>query len=381
MDCCAAESSGDEEDGLNQVQEYDGPHQVVLTRRFFEVHKGTATFDSWEQLASAVLLEEEYNETVEDELRGSNFLDPMQIFGSVATFLIEACVWGLVGFYMVQNAVVGLVLTVLYGVGLLLAIYVLPAQLAGMVWPNVPCVIGAIGVLLAVLLKGGDLFDASPASAGLILLVCILPQTVAAAAWMYKLPEDPDRASLFSNLFLGSWAAFQAFFIMVTGNSRDGFWKDSFWNWYYFASWTLLFQSGTCIALARYLFTIRSRWSSAQLVSWTLNLGALGLAVSVSGLLHIPYAHELWRWFLYSLLIPSFVCLGLVFGRAVPTMLGGICCIVSSVRFSVWVSNQARTPLAAFAAFGICGTIVLAVAACLRRHYESDDRPQSTAPC
>lgn len=381
MDICGeiSDNEEDDEEGYSQLDAVDRPQQVILTRHFFEVHKGTATFDSWEQLVSAVLMEEGEQGKLQDDLSGSNILDPVQIFGSVATVLIEACVWGLVGYYMMQNTVVGLVLTILYGIGLLLAVYILPSQLAGMVWPNIPCVIGATGVLLAVLVKGSDLSDASPGSAGLILLVCIVPQTLAAAAWMYKLPEDPDRASLFSNLFLGLWAAVQALFIIVMGNAKDTLFGDRFWGWFHFAFWALLLQSGSCIVLTRYLFVVRSRWSSAELVSWTLNLGALGLAVSVSALLNIPYTDEMWRWLLFSLLVPGLVLLGLLFGRAVPTMLGGICLLMATFRLSLWVGSRAGSPLAAFGTFGCCGAVVLAAAAGLRRCHSNGDQQQSTA--
>ena len=39
------------------------------------------------------------------------------------------------------------------------------------------------------------------------LIFCILPATLATIYWMRRLPEDPDRSTLVSNLFLGLWAA------------------------------------------------------------------------------------------------------------------------------------------------------------------------------
>merc|ERR1712118_556340 len=93
---------------------------------------------------------------------------------------------------------------------------------------------------------------------------------------MRKLPKDPDRAALVPNLFTGLWAATQATGAMLGADS-------SFMFYFSFGS-LFLFGFGT-IAIATVLFRSPGQWGSMELVTWTLNVGTLGVAVATAMLL------------------------------------------------------------------------------------------------
>lgn len=109
-----------------------------------------------------------------------------------------------------------------------------------------------------------------------VLLCCIVPATVATLFWMRKLPEDPDRATLVSNLFLEIWALTIALRMLVTG--EESFPSASYFD---FASLTIIGSGLLVVAVMLYRFP--GVWGSVELVTWTLNMGVIGVEAGTAG--------------------------------------------------------------------------------------------------
>ena len=93
---------------------------------------------------------------------------------------------------------------------------------------------------------------------------------------MRRLPEDPDRATLVTNLFLEIWAASIALRLMITG--EESLSASSYSD---FASLTSIGTLWVIISVLLYHFP--SAWGSVELVTWTLNVGVLGVGAGTSG--------------------------------------------------------------------------------------------------
>ncbi|CAK9068840.1 unnamed protein product [Durusdinium trenchii] len=175
------------------------PEMTAVSRRIFNLHLKNRSFSSWEEFIEALP-----STAPQGASQSIVKCDPMDICSWVATFLIESCIWGLVAYFADQSAAIGIVLSALYGLVLFLCVdRWLSPQMAGMLWPNIPVAVGAVGALVATYLPDND-ESKLPSRA---LIFCILPATLATIYWMRRLPEDPDRSTLVSNLFLGLWAA------------------------------------------------------------------------------------------------------------------------------------------------------------------------------
>ena len=168
----------------------------------------------------------------------------------------------------------GVLLSASYGILLWLCVdHWLPRHMAGMLWPNLPVTIAVVGALFATLLH---LNPGQPACA---LFCSILPATAATAFWMRKLPEDPDRATLVLNLFLGLWATLLTLKALTTSEDLvlikipPG----------YFDFLSLLALGVLSVALALHLFHSHGPFSSVELITWTLNVGALAVGGGTAG--------------------------------------------------------------------------------------------------
>lgn len=367
MAICNDESSGEESESYEQIDAakqrggygQEQVREIKVTRQAFETRLRGRTFDSWEDfLDSAAEGPVGWARVPASQPGGSVVkLDPMQVFAWVATLMIEIALWGLVAWSAVQNLALGIAVSALYGVVLYVAASrEFSKNLAGMIWPNVPCAVAAVGALFG-LLAQGDSNDVKLSEAtGWMFFCSILPQTVAAGFWMRKLPEDPDRASLVSNVFLGIWASVEAAYVM--GQPDDEVW-DSFWaavnTWYYFSWWSLLVISVATVGLAWHLFTVPGRLSSEEMISWTLNVGILGFFVSAGFLLSIPQTQNFAEWLAYLLVAIAIGFIARRFGRSFPWLLSAVGFSMVAIRGCTEVATQTGQPLLGFLAFGVVG--------------------------
>eukprot|EP00913_Durusdinium_trenchii_P025016 g23481.t1 len=168
--------------------------------------------------------------------------------------MIICCIWGLVAYFADQSAAIGIVLSALYGLVLFLCVdRWLSPQMAGMLWPNIPVAVGAVGALVATYLPDND-ESKLPSRA---LIFCILPATLATIYWMRRLPEDPDRSTLVSNLFLGLWAATIALRAMLVDD-------DSLKDLGYFDFASLVVLGAISVGVAVWFFERPGRWGSVD---------------------------------------------------------------------------------------------------------------------
>merc|ERR1712182_42972 len=127
--------------------------------------------------------------------------------------------------------------------------------------------------------------------------------------WIRKLPDDTDRAALVPNLFLGAWATFQAIGAMCGAS-----WSCMF----YLIFGSLLLLGSVAIFIAAHLSRSQGRWGSVELISWTLNVGATGVAIATGALLmrlSIEHpAYELAGWVPFGCVAVVLGFLGISFG-------------------------------------------------------------------
>ena len=99
--------------------------------------------------------------------------------------------------------------------------------------------------------------------------------------------------------------------------------------------------------------TSRVPWASIELVTWTLNVGALGLAMGTSGLLATTSIEhpdlERYGWFPYSCINALIGLLGFKLQRSFP------------VRVSLFVSDVMESTVAGICCFGLLGFAVIAL--------------------
>jgi len=324
------------------------PEIVVVSRRTFLSRLKNRSFESWEEFVEnlPIAAPQGTSETIVK-------LDPRDICSWVATFLIEVCIWGLVVYFANQSILIGLLLSATYGVFLWLCVERwLPRQMAGMLWPNLPVAVAAVGALFLLLV------DKDISSLGAFFF-CILPALLATLYLMKRLPEDPDRATLVSDLFLEIWAATIALRLILNG-------ERSFSSMSYFDFGSLTALGSISVILAVILHeTSRVPWASIELVTWTLNVGALGLAIGTSGLLATTSIEhpdlERYGWLPYSCINALIGLLGFKLQRSLPVLMSAMALAVVSVRVSLFVSDVMESTVAGICCFGLLGFAVIAL--------------------
>ncbi|CAK9068842.1 unnamed protein product [Durusdinium trenchii] len=342
------------------------PEMTAVSRRIFNLHLKNRSFSSWEEFIEALP-----STAPQGASQSIVKCDPMDICSWVATFLIESCIWGLVAYFADQSAAIGIVLSALYGLVLFLCVdRWLSPQMAGMLWPNIPVAVGAVGALVATYLPDND-ESKLPSRA---LIFCILPATLATIYWMRRLPEDPDRSTLVSNLFLGLWAATIALRAMLVDD-------DSLKDLGYFdfaslvaprsrSSESIVVLGAISVGVAVWFFERPGRWGSVELVTWSLNIGVLGMGAGASGMLAtFAIAHpgmELTGWAPYAMVHCLIGALGFKLQRSFPVLLSALAFAAVCVRLSVWISDFSGSPVAGICCFGVLGFAVIAATQHLR---------------
>mmetsp|Transcript_69903 Transcript_69903/g.166851 ORF Transcript_69903/g.166851 Transcript_69903/m.166851 type:complete len:375 (+) Transcript_69903:41-1165(+) len=343
-------SHDDESEGVSFHQPL--PEVVVVSRRTFLSHLRNRSFDSWEELVDALpdTAPQGSSETVVK-------CDPVDICTWVATFLIQSCMWGLVVYFADQSMVLGAFFSAVYTVFLWLCVdQLLPRNMAGKLWPNLPVAVGATGTLFLLCLQQDEENEISPLG---VMCCCILPATIATLFWMRKLPEDPDRATLVTNLFLEIWAATIALRMMITGEE-----SLSVASYSDFASLTCIGTIWVIISVLLYQYP--SAWASVELVTWTLNVGVLGVGAGTAGLLAtfaIQHHHwELMGWVPFSIINAVTGFLGFKMQRSFPVLLSALALAAVSMRASVFISDVTGNAVAGVCTFGLLGFAVIAAA-------------------
>mmetsp|Transcript_36801 Transcript_36801/g.85623 ORF Transcript_36801/g.85623 Transcript_36801/m.85623 type:complete len:403 (+) Transcript_36801:57-1265(+) len=340
--------------------------EIRVNRKMFESCLQGRSFQSWQQFVLEV--GEVSPEQVVQGSQGSIVkLDPLQVFAWVSTVMMEICIWGLVVWAACTNLTAGFLLTVLYGgmLYLVAACHCAP-QLAGMIWPNVPCAVAAAGAICCLIFSDWE-HASIGTGAGLMLLFSILPQTLVTVVFLLGLRGDPDRASLVSNLFLGVWASIEALYVMAVGDKQSSSdkWSESWLSWHYF-SWSCCLILGLItIGVAWLLSANPSRWASPHVTSWTLNVGCLASFVSLGLLLSIPVSERAMNWVLFFLASPTLGLLGRHLDRSFPVLLSAVALLIVSIRACVEVGIQTDNALSGFAAFGLLGLVVAVCAQCV----------------
>eukprot|EP00438_Fugacium_kawagutii_P027055 Skav214846 [mRNA] locus=scaffold16:130627:132446:+ [translate_table: standard] len=270
------------------------PEVVVLSRKTFQSHLKNRSFDSWEDLIEAL----PNGETPQGSSETIVKFDP-----------VDVCSWA------------GIVCSAAYGVGLWLCVHQLPRDIAGKLWPNLPVAVGATGTLCLLSLQH------EPSTLG-VLLCCIVPATAATLFWMRKLPEDPDRATLVTNLFLEIWAFTIALRMLVTG--EESLPSASYFD---FASLTIIGSGLLVVAVMLYRFP--GVWGSVELVTWTLNMGVIGVEAGTAGS-RIPF------------FVMNALCglLGFKLQRSFPLLTSALALAAVSIRLSIFVSDSTGSSVA-----------------------------------
>jgi len=361
-----ARLSHDEETGIAVKSEQEVPlalpETITITRSSFEAHMHGYAFKSWGELVRA----QPGGMAPQGASLTSVKCDPMQVFGFVATMLLQLCIWGLVGYFSAQSATVGIVLTSAYGVVLWLCIGVVPRQMAGMLWPNFPTAVGAVGLQAASML--GDFADFTAAK----VLFCVsIPSSAAAAFLMRKLPEDPDRAVLVTNLFAGLLSGVLAICMLL---DADGDWGV------YWVSGSLVVLGAAAIGVAVALGTSNGRWASVELVTWTMNVGSLAVFWGTC-ILWAPMvdaasgAYEPLWWLPFSAVSAALAALGLKFNRTFPVLLSAAGLFALCVRISFAAAGITDgNVVVGMCTFGALGIAVVVVA---HRFLGRKDAPTS----
>jgi len=363
--------SRDEETGIAVESEQEVPlalpECITVTRRSFEAHMRGYAFKSWEELVRI----QPGGMAPQGASLTSVKCDPMQVFGFIATVLLQFSIWGLVGYLSYQSAAVGIALTSAYGVALSFCIGMVPRQMAGMLWPNFPVVVGAVGLHAAALL--GDFSD----FAGAKVLFCVsIPSSAAAAFLMRKLPEDPDRAVLVTNLFAGLWSGTVALWWMLPG----AYGTDDTWGWYW-GSGSLVVFGAAAIGVAAALRASGGRWGSVELVTWTMNVGSLAVFLGTCCMLWGPTedaaqrTYEPLYWLPFSAVSAALAALGLKFNRTFPVLLSASGLFAVCVRISIAAMGITDGSfVAGMCTFGALGIAVVVVA---HRFLGRSDTPTS----
>lgn len=329
---------------------------VEISRKVFESRIRNVPFASWEDLLAVVAGKPSrmgYT-TLHGESESAFHFDPVRVFGWVAMLLISVGIWGLV-FLASTAPIVAIIITVLYGIAMWFALNrALAPKLAGVIWPNLPLVVVAVGALV---LRAFDCCHSPQTAAALALIVCIAPHTLAAAWLMRGLPQDPDRAPLFVNLFVGLWAA------LVCGMVAVGM-KD--YVVYLASQWVLLLLGLAAVVVAGRLFIIPGTLGSVELVSWVLNVGALAIFTAVHAILEVPFAGNALQWPLYALVPVVLGILGSVFGRSFPVLLSACACLTIVIRVSVGAGAVGGT-IASLLTFGGLGMAIISLTQLLQR--------------
>eukprot|EP00928_Gymnodinium_smaydae_P055971 TRINITY_DN39430_c0_g1_i1.p1 TRINITY_DN39430_c0_g1~~TRINITY_DN39430_c0_g1_i1.p1 ORF type:complete len:413 (-),score=69.83 TRINITY_DN39430_c0_g1_i1:163-1362(-) len=318
-----------------------GDDQLLVSKDLFESCIKNVTFESWEDFRGVVIA----NQTRIPHHGGSTSvvkLDPVRVFGWVAALLINVCIWGLLSYVTSSNKILGLLFVLCYG--LVLAFVVvkqLSPALAGVLWPLLPCSLAAAGIIVCSMI-----YPKRPENRGAaISLLCwvILPQTLLAAYFLRGNASDPDRATLCINVFIGVWAALQCVYMLI-------FWPacaddDSSCGEPYnfvFGAWTALLEGIVAVVIAGRLFVIPSIAGSAEMVSWTLNIGVIAVFFSSQCLLGLPATEDFWRWFLFSIVVAGIGLIGAIFNRSLPILLTGVGCFMVAIYLSVEAAQWAR---------------------------------------
>jgi len=337
------------------------PESIIVTRRSFEAHMRGYAFKSWEELVRA----QPGGLAPQGASLTSVKCDPMQVFGFIATMLLQLCIWGLVGYFWTQSAAVGIVLTSVYGIVLWFCIGAVPRQMAGMLWPNFPVVVGVIGLQAASL-------TSQNVTAVMVLFCVSIPSSATAAFLMRKLPEDPDRAVLVTNLFAGLLSGAMAIWGMFPGAYGD----DDAFGWYW-GSGSLVVLGAAAIGAAAALRASSGRWGSVELVTWTMNVGSLAVFLGTCSMLWGPDtgAYELLCWLPFSAVSAALGALGLRFNRTFPVLLSAaglfaVCVRISVVAMSITGGNF----VVGMCTFGALGIAVVVVA---HRLLGQGDKPTS----
>lgn len=355
---CSGE--GVSEDSDEEPQNVDlTPKEMVLSKELFEQYLLNRAFASWEEFVQA-LPEQRRKLHYEDRLQeGASTsivkLDPLHIFAWVATFLMEVFIWGTVAYFSYDQPLVGMILAAVFGVILWYVVsHALAPQLAGMLWPNLPCVVGAVGVLVIMAIH-----QTTTPSATDVLLFCALPATAASAFWLRGVRDDPDRAVLVTNLFLGVWACIVCIF------SLFGFelFNESHYD---VVTSTTVAGGAVCLGISYYLQEHPGEWSSVELISWTLNVGVLAVYCGMCLGLDIPMGEPV-QWFAFAGVVAFIGMLGRVFNRTFPLLLCalGVVTIAFKLAFTAGevFHNNVIAILATFGALGLC--IILGAQQCL----------------
>jgi len=335
------------------------PESITISRKSFEVHVRGYAFGSWGELVRAL----PGGMAPQGASLTSVRLDPLQVFAMVATLLMQICIWGLVGYFAWQSLGVGIALTSAYGGALWLCIGRVPPQMAGMLWPNLPVIVGAVGLQVSMAPGGSESLELpSP----LKLLFCtIAPAIAATVVFMRKLPEDPDRAVLVTNLFVGLWAS-----NLALVQSFDPGYQFFYW----WAAGSLVAFGVAAIVAAVALSQFPGKWSSVELVTWTLNVGCLAAAVGVHHLIlqglwsDFGPTYELFGWVVVSAVSATFAVLGLRLNRTFPVLLSalglfGVCVRLSSTAAAI-AGDSVIVGLCTFGGLGLL--IVLSAQRLLR---------------
>lgn len=333
------------------------PSSVVITKAVFEANLSGRTFDSWDELVSLLPVsndDDEHSLGYAREGAGESIvkLDPMHMFAWAATFCIQFSLWGFVYLATITNLFFGIACTVGYGFILwFIIIRGISPRMAGMLWPNLPCIVAVAGGLLAAAVRGCDWSHMSPSERVFFsLLFVLVPQTASAMWWMLGLPEDPDRAVLAVNVFVGCWAMAQAASVLLGWDSGR------------FAYGTLLLGGVIVICLALQLFLVPSRWGSSDLISWTVNVGSLAVLISLTPLFGSPFFDGLSSWAIYVLAVICIGVLGKAMHRTGPMLLSMFGLVAVCLRATCYVEEATGNPFASVATaalFGI-GIIVFA---------------------
>jgi len=336
--------------------------QVLLTRELFNLRMRNVAFGSWEDLLATLADKPTTKGYLGQHGESSSViqLDPTRIFGWTATLLINICIWGLVGYFSTQSKVLGLLLTLAYGLALWWVVQSsLAPQLAGVLWPLIPVTVSAVGVLLQLLLTedlkivGGS----STLQGTLALLLCTLPHLAVAGFLLKEVRRDPDRATLILNIIAGVYVAAMLIYVIVTGDDKA--------EPFNFSNTVLLLTGLASVIVALRLFVNPGEWGSMELVSWMLNLGAFAIFISAPLLLGVPFDAGFGGWLGYLLVTMGIGVLGAVSGRSFSLLLSAIGLLVLSGKAASATSSlfpdETTQSLAIFVSFGLFGMLIIGV--------------------
>jgi len=309
--------------------------RVELTRELFDSRMRNLAFSSWEELV-ATLADKPCGKGY-TAVRGASStvvrLDPGRVFGWLAAMLIHGGVASLVWYCTLCFSALGaLGIAVAYGAALwFVASRALLPQCAGVLWPFLPVTVAGTGGLLFKLLQDvTHCCNQGVAPLGFLIFFSALPHTVVAAALIRGVREDPDRATLVVNLVWGLCAIIIMVFLSA--------FNPGYSEYCYLVGSTILCVGLLAMAAAARLFTVPGKWGSMELVSWTLNAGALCVFIASHILLGVPYTESLMMWLLYLPLPAALALLNTVFGRSFPLVLSALSLVIIATQIAYRVS-------------------------------------------